>query len=293
VHAHLVAAGIAGTLGARLARVPRVVVTFHNLTDWQEKRSHPLRVAGRRALRWCDAVVAVSEAVRGAMARVDLALARRAHVIPNGIDLSLFAGLGRRRDEARALRGLGPDEIVVGTVARLERRKGVDLLIEAMPLVAARLPRLKLRVIGDGPERSSLEGRVRQLGLGERVELVGERGDVHEELAALDLFAAPSRSEGQGVAVIEALAAGLPVIGARVGGIPEVLGHGACGVLVEPESPGALADAIVGLALSDERRRFSESGRARARSFSLDETRARLERLYESLLARSEERAAA
>ena len=294
VHAHLMAAALAAALGAGRSGAQCTVVTFHNLTDWCEKRFHPLRLAGRAALGACDAVVAVSEAVRSAIARVDARLAARTTVIPNGVDLATFGGASARRAELRARRDMGDDEFVVGAVARLDRRKGIDLLIDAVALAAPRIPRFRLRVIGDGPERRRLEAQARALGVAGLVDLVGERTQVGDELAAFDLFVAPSRTEGQGVAVIEALAAGVPVIGARVGGIPEVLDHGACGVLVEPESPPALADAIVRLQSSGgERLRLSGAGIERARGCSIDHTAARLEWLYEEHLDARVRRAAA
>jgi glycosyltransferase involved in cell wall biosynthesis len=294
VHGHLVAAGIAAAVGARLQPGPRVVVTFHNLTDWEEKRGHPLRVLGRRAFRWCDAMVAVSQAVREAMARVDPGLARRAHVIPNGVDLASFAAAASQRAAARARNDYRPQDFVVGSVARLDPRKGLDVLVEAISIARPRLPDVRLRLVGAGPERERLERQVESLGLRGCVQFAGERTEVASELATMDLFAIPSRTEGQGVAAIEALAAGVPVVGSRVGGIPEVVTEGVCGRLVEAGSPERLAEAIVELATNpEELGRLARNAPQRARAFSLAEGTRRLERLFDTLLEPQEERAAA
>lgn len=286
VHGHLAAATVAGTLAARRRGVPRAIATFHNLTDWEEKRRHPLRLALRRTATWCDAVVAVSEAVRAAMARVDPALAARTRVIPNGIDLASFRSARRERDESRARLGYAADAFVVGAVARCDRRKGLDVLIEAAASASASVPSLRLLLVGDGPERSRLHAQAAARGLESRVTFAGRRSDVRPFLAAMDLFAAPSRTEGQGVALIEALACGLPVVGSRVGGIPEVVPEGRCGLLVAPGAPEALATAIAALARDPDRRAAMAGEASRhAERYALSEGVARLARLYDELLA--------
>ena len=285
VHAHLVAAGVASVVAARAAGQPRVMATFHNLTDWEEKRSHPVRILGRALLRECGAVVAVSEAVRTAITRVSADLGARATVIYNGADLTRFEPVGRGSSDARARLGYDAGAFVVGAVARLDPRKGLDVLLEAGARVLDRLPGLQILVVGDGPERARLESRVRALRLEGRVRLVGEQRDVRPYLESLDLFAAPSRTEGMGLAIVESLAAGIPVVAARVGGIPEVLEHGAAGWLVDGGEPQVWAEAIAHAAAHPhERHRLSVAGRERARVFSIEHTRLRLEAVYDRLL---------
>ena len=285
VHAHLVAASVATVVAARAAGQPRVMATFHNITDWEEKRSHPVRVLGRALLHDCAALVAVSDAVRAAIRRVSRDLGERATVIYNGADLEPFAEVRRGYAVARARLGYDPRAFVVGGVARLDPRKGMDLLLEAAALTLDRLPGLQILIVGDGPERGRLETLARVLGLEARVRLVGEQRDVRPYLAALDLFAAPSRTEGMGLAIVEALAAGVPVAAARVGGIPEVLQDGAAGWLVDGGDPRAWADAIArAAALPHERQRLSAAGPARAERFSIHHTRHRLEAVYDRLL---------
>ncbi|TMQ71998.1 MAG: glycosyltransferase [Candidatus Eisenbacteria bacterium] len=239
-------------------------------------------------------MIVVSEAVRAAMARVDPALARRAVTIVNGVDLAAFAAARVTRRETRAALGYGDQDLVIGAVARFDRRKGLDLLLEAAAAAQPRVPALRLLLVGDGPERARLESHAAMLGLDAIVHWAGACAPVSPFVAAMDLFAAPSRTEGQGVALVEALAAGVPVVGARVGGIPEVVAHGRCGLLVEPESPDALAAALVRLAREPETRAaMGAAASGQAGRFSLAESCARLSRVYDQLFAAGEERAAA
>jgi glycosyltransferase involved in cell wall biosynthesis len=285
VHNHLAVSGLFGTLTARALGVPRVVTTFHNLTDWQEKRFHPLRVAARRAFQLCDRLVAVSHAVRTAMGAVSSRLEARTEVIHNGVDLASFRNLGAQREQERARLGFESSDFVVGAVARFDRRKGLDLLIEAASLARPRLPELKLLLVGDGVERPRLEAQIRDLGLESAVRCPGACSDVGPFLAAMDLFAAPSRTEGQGIAIVEAMAAGLPVLASRVGGIPEVVADGVCGRLLPSGAKTPWSAALVDLGTRpEERRRLALQAPARAAAFSLEAAAERIERLYGVLL---------
>ena len=287
VHAHLAAGSVAAVIGARAAGRPRVVTTCHNLTDWEEKRSHPIRLLHRALLRECDALVAVSEAVKEGMVRVRPDLADRIAVIYNGADLSAFAPPHIDRQAARARLGYGADDFVAGSIARLDPRKGLDVFIDAAARAAGELPHLRILIVGDGAERAALEARAAAVGLGKRISFAGEQADVRPYLAALDLFVAPSRTEGMGVAIVEAMAAGIPVVGARVGGIPEVLDQGAGGWLIDGHDPFEWGRALVRCATRPgEREGLASAGLRRARAFSVDQARLRLEVLYERLAAR-------
>lgn len=285
VHTHLAAAGVLGRVAARRANVPCVVTTLHNLSDWEEKRSGPLRWLDRRTLGLADSVVSVSEAVRRAVVAALPALADRAVTVHNGVPVHQFAGARGDRAASRTELGLDAADFVVGSVARLDPRKGLDVLIEAVARAAERVPRLRVVVAGDGPERARLETLVESLGLVPRVHLLPHRIGVRSLLGALDLFVAPSRTEGLGVAIIEALAAGLPVLGSSVGGIPEVIEDGACGRLLPHSRPDAWAEALVAAAANPEVvRRWAEAAPRRAARFSLEVAAERMQALYDGLL---------
>ena len=284
VHAHLARATIACALAAPFAGHPPIVATCHNLSDWQERRRHPVRVLARWALHRCARVIAVSDAVREAIATQDPALGRRTVVLRNGADLSGYRDLSGMRDATRQVLGYRPGTFVVGAVARLDPRKGLDVLLEAVSEALHRVPGIEVLIVGDGAERARLIEQSQTLGLHTRVRFVGEQSDVRPYLAAFDLFAAPSRSEGLGIALVEALAAGVPVAGSRVGGIPEVLADGASGWLVEP-TVSAWTEALVRAARdSAARATFAAEGPQRAETFSIAGTREALASIYREVL---------
>jgi glycosyltransferase involved in cell wall biosynthesis len=211
-------------VAARLARVPRLLVTHHTP---ELPRSDNLagRLWSRAGWATLPDVIYTSETDRRRDGR------RRAHVIELGIDLERFSG-GKPALEGR----------IVGNVARLAEQKRHRDLVAAAPKVLERHPDVRFVVAGDGELREPLTELARPLG--DRFVFLGERKDVPEVLASFEVFAYPSRFEGLCVAVIEAQAAGVPVVATPVGGIPENVVDGETGLLVPPNDPGALAEAI-------------------------------------------------
>jgi glycosyltransferase involved in cell wall biosynthesis len=226
-------------IAARLARVPRILVTHH--TPELPRDENP---AGRAIWRagWLarPEVIYTSESDRRG---------RRGVVIPLGIDLERF-GVARRAHEGR----------VIGNVARLVGQKDHGALISAAPAILERFPDARFVVVGDGVLRSELE----ELATGLPFEFTGERADVPELLAGFDVFAFPSLFEGLCLAVIEAQAAGIPVVATPVGGIRETVVDGETGLLVPPHDPPALAAAISRL-LDDPALASQLAGEARSR----------------------------
>ncbi len=190
------------------------------------------------------------------------------------------------RAAARVRHGIG-DEIAVGIVAMLERRKGHDVLFRALAALGMEARRIRCIVCGDGSERASLEELARTLGIADRVRFLGEQPQVADVLAALDVFVLPSRAEGLGVAVLEAMAMALPVVGSAVGGIPEAVVDGQTGLLVPPDDPSALGAAIDSLASDPDRARaLGAAGRERVLAeFSMERMAELYERLYERVSA--------
>jgi glycosyltransferase involved in cell wall biosynthesis len=136
---------------------------------------------------------------------------------------------------------------VIGSVGSLHVRKGYQYLIEAVPLVLTELPGARFVLVGEGPERLRLEQLAAELGVAGRVQFLGQRTDVSAVLPEFDVFVLPSITEGMPNAVLEAMAAGIPVVASRVGGVPEIVQDGETGLLVEPESPSDLARSLVRL----------------------------------------------
>jgi L-malate glycosyltransferase len=174
---------------------------------------------------------------------------------------------------------------VVLYVGRLEPVKGVSRLLAAWS-AAPRDKDLALLIVGDGPLRGDLERQAAASGIGASVRFLGSHADVRPFYEIADVFALPSESEGFSNALLEAMAAGLPVVASDVGGNRDVVEHGVDGLLVEWEPP-ATAGRLVTLLLDDaeQRRRLGEAARQRARAFSISTTAERHRELYESLLA--------
>ena len=284
VHTHLAAAGIAGRIAARACQVPHVVSTLHNVSDWTARRAHPLRAIDRATLRLADRICAVSDAVRNAVARVSPELAARTLTLRNGVALERYRPAHGARDTARARLGFAPADFVVATVARLEPCKGIDTMLRAAALAAPRTPMLQLLIVGDGGDRARLEALAETLGISAWVTFTGTRDDVPQLLPAADLFAVPSHTEGLGVAAIEALAAGLPVLASNVGGLPEIVEDGVCGRLLPSDSPAEWATAIAAAAATPAMLvPWREAAARRARRFAIESSVAELEQLYDQL----------
>ena len=202
-------------------------------------------------------------------------------VVPYGIDLSRF------RPPAR--NGATPDDVVIGSVARLSREKGLDVLLAALAQLIERGAPVRLVLAGDGPERARLERLARKLGIASRVDFRGEvpHDQVPAVLAELDVFALPSRAEGFGVAALEAAAMELPVVASNVHGLPDVVDDGRSGLLVPPNDAEALAAAMERLiADAGLRGAMGQAGRALVeRRYRWEENAAQMERLYHHLRA--------
>jgi glycosyltransferase involved in cell wall biosynthesis len=289
VHTHTSKAGFLGRLAARLARVPAVIHQPHGhifYGYYGAGRTRVYMALERLAACWADRLVVLTE--RGAeehLAR-GIGRARQFTTVPSGVPVARLRGLAPRRDEARAGLGLSPSAFVIAALGRLVPIKGFDLLVAALPAVVAALPATHALIIGDGPLRGALEERAAALGMTSHLTITGIRSDVAAVLAAADVFVAPSRNEGMGRALVEAMALGLPVVAAAVGGIPAVVVDGECGRLIPPEDPSALARALIDLGLDPgSRRRLGDAAGRRAEQFSTEQAACRLLAVYAELHA--------
>jgi glycosyltransferase involved in cell wall biosynthesis len=201
----------------------------------------------------------------------------------NGVDAERFGATPA--EAARQLLGLNGGVPIVGSVGCLAVRKDYATLLDALALLSARGRAYQAALIGDGPERESLEARARTLGIAERVHFLGERADVEHLLPGLEVFVLSSREEGIPNALLEAMAAGRPAVATAVGGTPEVLEDGETGWLVPAQAPDRLAAALEqALADPDERARRGRNARRHAlEALSIDAMTRRHEHLYETL----------
>jgi glycosyltransferase involved in cell wall biosynthesis len=268
VHLHAAKAGFLGRLACALrGRTDRCLFTPHAWSFWA-RRGYV--AAERLAARWCRHLLVVSEAERAAGLAVGVGSPEQYRVILNGIDLERFAAPWRPV----------PGRVV--SIARLAPQKRPDLLVRAF----RRVEDAELLLVGDGPLRPEIERLVLRLGLGERVRVLGNRSDVPALLAEAACVVLASDYEGCPLTVLEAMAAGVPVVATRVGGVPELIDDGRTGLLVEPGDESALAAAI-GRALA-ARDGLGVAAREEAhRRFSRERMAAEIAELYEEVAAAS------
>jgi glycosyltransferase involved in cell wall biosynthesis len=268
-------------------RVPAMVHTVHNLAEREVGRYE--RWVHRLAFRRGVLPVAIAREVADSIRRVygidDSPL------IPNGIPVDAFRSPSIDREGWRNKEGFAPTDVLFVCVAGLRPQKNHALLVEAFRRGPASDPRAHLLFAGAGTLEAELERRIVASGLQGRVHLLGQRSDVPETLNAADVFVLGSDYEGNPLAVLEAMAAGKPVVSTAVGGVPELVGGG-CGLLVAPRDARALSEAM-GYMLENAGARLSmgEASAARAlERFELGVMREAYERLYKKLVANDRSR---
>jgi glycosyltransferase involved in cell wall biosynthesis len=215
-----------------------------------------------------SALVVFSESEEASVRRWFPSAASRLHRVPHAIDLARFAPDPAHRRDVRASLGIADTDLVLLSVGILSAQKGVEVALEALALIRARRPDVRLIVVGDGPSAEGLHARARRRALGDAARFVG--AVPHAEIAryyhAADVFVMPTlRVESFGLVLAEAMACALPVIASRIGATPTVVVHGETGLLVPPGQAAPLADAIDGLIADPARRAtMGRAGRARA-----------------------------
>ncbi len=248
IHSHLSTSAINGGIAARMAHVPGIA-TVHGMS-------------GRLSFITNHHLIAVSSEVREHLVTQGVHESKIT-VVPNGIDLK-EAELHSRR-LAREKLGIAPEVPLIGTTARLTPLKGLDQSLAAFQLVLQDFPSCRYVIFGDGEQARELQDVARQLGISEKVMWMGYRTDVMDLLPALDVFVFPSLREAMGISVVEAMAAGIPTVANRIGGIPGVLSDGT-GILVTASDPVEMADGILNLLRKDDlRKTMGEKAKERAR----------------------------
>ncbi|NPV52745.1 MAG: glycosyltransferase family 4 protein [Firmicutes bacterium] len=302
VHCHGFKAGITGRAAISLSprqKRPLMVYTIHN--------SVIERTRGTPAGAFCaflesmfagqtDCVITISEALRRDYLSIRGTCPERVVCIPNGIDLSRFnhdpAPADGRPGEGSNLGGVGDTVdsqirgVWIGTVARLIPAKGVGVFIKAARQLVDRGLNATFLIVGDGPQRPELETLAGDLDIQSRVRFLGFRDDIPAILGSLDLFVLPTLSEGMSITILEAMAAGVPVVASDVGGVSEVVTDGATGWLTTPGDAAALAGAMeTALSNPDKARAMASRARLEVKeNFDLRTMLQRTDRLYRDLL---------
>jgi len=245
IHSHHIAALFYAGPAAVRFRNARIVHTEHGRYYDSRRRT---RWLGRIAAQFASRFFCVSRDIADAVVAHRVAPHRKVVVIPNGIDTALLA----RRDRSTSIelrRSLGiPDSApVIGTVGRLNEIKRHDMLLRAFAKVRSVVPDCRLVIVGDGPLMSDLRALAQALDVDRACHFAGYQTDMVRYYHTFDVFALTSRSEGMPLAVIEACAAGVAVVAARVGGVPEIIEDGRTGTLFEPSDEGSLTKALLDL----------------------------------------------
>lgn len=283
IHCHLPIASVVGRFAGAVAGVP-VVSTEHNLLQ----RYHvATRLISTSTWGLQSRVIAVSNEVKDSILEhvgddvpVD--------VILNGVDVERFGDRTGNVESVRANLGLPTDAFVIGTVAVFRTQKRLEHWLRVAASVLKEAPNAHFLLVGDGPERETVDREICRLRLGERVHLPGLQSDVSSYLSAMNVYLMTSEFEGLPIAMLEAMASRLPIVATSVGGIPEAVRHGQDGYLVaQGDIEGATA-AVLSLVRDQERRRhMGRNARARVvESFAIEPMQRKLEGIYESVTFR-------
>ena len=283
-HAHTRVSQCAAAWLSRTHRIP-YVTTWHGffrpkLSRWLWPCTGAVTIAISRPVQWH-----LRHAFHVPVARIRL--------IHNGVDVAHFSQSPEAADvQAYRARWEVPADgaPTIGGIGRLASSnvKGFDLLLNAMQLLRVEFPTLRLLIVGDGPGRPCVERDAARFGLQQQVRFTGSHADVRIPLQVMDVFAFPVRSqEGFGLSLIEAMAAGKPVMGTRVGAVPEIIEHDRSGWLVDPEDPAGLAQGIARVLREPAlAARYAQAAQARVReAFSLEQMTDQIEAVYRDVLS--------
>lgn len=252
IHSHGYRADFIGLIVSRYLGLP-IVSTCHGYisTDWRLSFYNRLDTF---LLRYFNRVIAVSESMRADLIERGVA-EDKIQVVANAVLVESRSDSAQNRREIRLRLGIEPDEFVFGYIGRLSEEKGLGYLIEALKGWEPKDFRWRLVLVGDGPNRSPLEDAVRSHELTERVFFAGFQPDTAAWYPAMDAFVLPSLTEGTPMALLEAMAIGLPVIATSVGGVPALVSNGENGILVPPSDPSSLQGAMQSIARDGDLRR--------------------------------------
>jgi len=272
VDTHTSKGGILGRWAAWLAGVPYIIHHAHGFAF--KDSNHPwvrrfFLAMERMAAKACDTIISVSDEHRDTAISEGVTTARHIRTVLNGIDLGQFDNPNRA--DARRQLGVAEDDLLIGIANRLAPVKGIEYAIRAMPAVVEAFPNARLAIIGEGPAEADLRREAADSGVADRIDFAGFRREVPQLLVAFDLVVQPSLWEGLSISLLEAMAAGRPLVACDVQGNRDVIEHGVNGLMVPPRNPAALAEAVMRIlsdpslakrlgknAASDCRRRFSQ-----------------------------------
>lgn len=288
VHTHTSKAGILGRLAAKFAGVPIIIHTPHGHVFYGHFGpliSKFFLLTERLMARITDRMVSLTQAEKNDYVALSISSPEKVTTIHSGVDVDRFMNIQVNIAEKKRELGLNSKGLMVGTVGWLLSIKGPMHLLKAMPYVWENHPETSLIFVGKGDLEKGLKEEARRMGVSDKVIFLGWRDDIPEIMQVLDVFVLPSLNEGMGRVLVEAMAAGKPVVASSVGGILDLVKEGQNGFLAEPGDEKGLAIAIRKL-LDDKKMRdeMGERGREMATKFSVEKMVEKIDVLYESLL---------
>ena len=292
VHTHTSKAGLIGRLSAWMARFPIITHTPHGHVFYGHfgRSLSKIFLQMEKLLgRITHHQIALTPEECNDYLSLRVSQTGNTSVIHSGVDVHRFIEGAKQRTGTRKKLGIPPDSLVIGYVGWLIPIKGVTYLVSAMAKVAEGYPRSLLVLVGKGDDKGEkemkLKEQVERAGLEDKVRFLGWRPDVDEIMGCFDVFVLPSLNEGMGRVLVEAMAAGLPIVASRVGGIPDLVKDGKNGLLVSPADATALAKAISALLEDKEKRkRMGEAGKKMCRPYSAEAMVQQIDDLYRDLL---------
>lgn len=284
LHCHRHAATVFGVF-AGLGDKIRIISHVHGL---DRTRSLKRRFNNWLVLKRVDKIITVSESVRNDVIKTNWDIEpSKVVTVKNCLELKTIDSIKISRTEARLKLGIPEGDVVFGTVGRLVPTKGQSYLIESFSRVLKEIPNSRLVIMGEGLLYKKLTEQAEALHLSSRILFTGYREDVLELIRGLDVFVLPSLAEGLSIALLEAMASGLPVIASNVGGIPEVFGNSDCGRLINSRDVDSLFTAMLGIGILDDKQKkaIGEEGRKRIeQEFTADVMIKQLDEVYKSVL---------
>lgn len=296
IHTHTSKAGLLGRWAAFFTRTPVIIHTPHGhvFHGYFTRITSKLFILLERITAWItDAIIAVSERERIETLEQGIGSPHKLVTIYSAVDLNRFMNLRIDIEAKKKEFGIPADHGVVGTVGRLVTVKGHTFLLDAARAILAKRPRTVFVLVGEGDLHGELEKQAEQLGIREKIIFAGWHSDVSEIIPLFDVFVLPSINEGMGKVLVEAMAAGKPVVASRVGGIIDLIHDGENGILVPPAQPQPLAEAILAL-LADEnlRKRYGSAGKKKVYpEFDITTMIRKVDELYNDLYRRKTKKA--
>jgi glycosyltransferase involved in cell wall biosynthesis len=292
VHTHTSKAGVLGRLAAWLARVPVIIHKPHGHVFYGHfgpRLSRFFLFIERLLGGMADHVVALTPIEARDYLTLKVLKADKISIIHSGVELNRYQITPKKRQQKKKELDIPPDSFVIGYVGWLTPIKGVTYLVSGMAKVVGKYPKSLLVLVGKGDDKGEeeikLKEQVERAGLKDKVYFLGWRSDVDEIMGCFDIFVLPSLNEGMGRVLVEAMAAGLPIVASRVGGIPDLVKDGKNGLLVSPADGSALEEAICDLiADKEKRKRMGVAGKKMCRRYSAEAMMEQIDDLYAGLV---------